>query len=70
MRKALGVLFVFLACGQLIPIYAVVRALLEARSVEADSGTTTMSGLLGLSVGVPLLLVFSAVAIWCFQKRR
>ena len=70
MKKALGVLFAFLACCELVPIYAVVRSLLEARSGDADTGTETMSGLLGLSVGIPFLVVFSAAAIWCFQKRR
>jgi len=70
MKKALGVLFAFLACCELVPIYAIVRALLEARSGDADTGTETISGLLGLSMGVPLLFVFSAAAIWCFQKRR
>lgn len=70
MKKALGAVFAFLACCQLVPIYAIVRALLEARYGDADTGTETMSGLLGLSMGVPLLVVFSAAAVWCFQKRR
>lgn len=70
MKKVLGVLFTLLACGQLVPLYAVVKSLLEASSGGADSGAETMSGLLGLSMGVPVLIVFSAAAIWWFQKRR
>lgn len=70
MKKALGVLFTFLACWQFVPLYAVVKALFKARSGGADSGTEMMSGLLGLSIGVPTLVVFTAAAIVCFRKRR